>query len=71
MATRKPVDTVSVQGESPKQAVLPQKVTLEADFICFSEIHGAAITWQFAAGQVVRDAQAIRVLLDCGAPLKD
>lgn len=56
---------------APQAAALPEKVTLEAAFVFWTKSHGADITRQFYANQVVRDPSAIAALIENAAPLKD
>jgi hypothetical protein len=78
MPRKKTVPVEVVQAPAPPQdeipaakAALPTKVTLESDFVFWSSHHGAEITRQFIANQVVRDPEVIASLIANDAPLKD
>lgn len=64
-------DAAQEEVQSVQAAPLPTKVTLESDFTFWTSHHGAEITRQFTANQVVRDPDVIAALVAADAPLKD
>lgn len=50
---------------------LPLKIHMEQDFIYWIKVHGAEITRQFYANQVITDLQAIAEIIERNGPIKD